>query len=419
MFSSLVPGSGGTSPCVLINVGDLPEGGIETPRIQDGCHSPLPSALMEAVGNVPSPLLRKALATIVGDRSDDIDRIARELAGAGVSPQELDTLLARATSRDAWTNVARYALRDGFPSGLVTLALNLWGFEGFAQLTGNTNAAAALYGVSLGSAIVVLDEVFRHMFEGMTYTPAELASAVRVTPYLTATTLPLTFRNIVRALTHVSLVLAGRSDPELLANVDNGIEIVGGMIATITTGHAMERLSLPRESERQRGILMREDLGSVIGQLRDGRATHTSRLARQAGWAALRAVVDVPAALGKLVTPVGVVTVATLTAFVPAAVTAMAATQEAIHDDTPGVPEVGAQLARVGVLSSAYLLLALGARYADPVLSPVFGAVGTALKRVGSSCLTTTSRMTSNHFPPRPAWACLPHRGKSTCPTIP
>ena len=387
MLCSTVSGGGNPSPCVLINIEALPKG------------NNLPAASMETVANVPSPLLREAVATILGKPDDIADRIARELAGANVSPEELVTLLGRATSRDAWTNVARYALRDGFPSGLVTLALNLWGFEGFAQLTGDTAAAAALYGASLGSAIVVLDEVFRHMFEGMTYTPAELASAVPVAPYLVATTLPLTFRNIVRALAHVSLVLAGR--PELVADVDNGVEIMGGMLATITTGHAMERLSLPGEGERQRGILMREDLVSVIGQLRDGRAAHTGRLARQAGWAALCAIVDVPAGLRKLATPVGFVTVATLAAFVPAAITAMAATRDAIHDDTLGIPEGGAELARVGVLFSAYLLLAGSARYA----APAFGKVGTALKRVGSTCLTGASQMASNSFTSHPG--CL------------
>ncbi|WP_250624496.1 hypothetical protein [Pinirhizobacter soli] len=413
MLSSTVPGVD-TSPCILTQMGTLSGLADEIPSIQGSDRSQPHTVSMEAVTNVPSPLLQKAVAAIMGDTPDDIaDRIADELARAGVSPQELDTLLTRATSRDAWTNVARHALRDGFPSGLVTLALNLWGFEGFAQLTGSTAAAAALYGASLGSAIVVLDEVFRHMFEGMTYTPAELASPVPMVPYLTATTLPLTFRNIVRALTHVSLVLAGRSD--LVANVDNGIEIAGGMLATITTGHAMERLSLPGELERQCGILMRDDMVSVIGQLREGRAAHTGRLARQAGWAALCAVVDIPAGLRKLATPVGVVTVATLAAFVPAAVSAMAATQDAIHDDTPGIPEAGAQLARVGVLFSAYLLLAGGTRYA----APAFGKVGAALNRVGSACLTAASRTASNHFTPNPGWFGLPHLRNSPCPTIP
>jgi hypothetical protein len=316
-----------------------------------------------------------------------------------VSADELESLLGRAMSRDAWTNFARYALRDGFPSGLVTLALNLWGFEGFAELTGDTTEAAALYGASLGAAIVVLDEMFRHMFEGMTYTPAELASDVPVVPYLTATTLPLTVRNIVRALAHVSLVLAGR--PGLVADVDNGIEITGGMIATIATGRAMERLSLPGERERQGGILERNDLVSVIAQLRDGGAAHTCRLAKQAGWAALRSVLDVPAGLRKLATPVGVVTVATLTAFVPAAVKTMDAVQEAIHSDTRGIPEGTAELARVGILFSAYLLLAGSVRYA----APAFGKVGAALKSVGSTCLTGASQMTFNRFTSHPG--CL------------
>ncbi|HMH67064.1 MAG TPA: hypothetical protein VK519_04000 [Pinirhizobacter sp.] len=389
----------------------MPEQVGETFCIQSNDHIAVPVEAMVDVSNVPSSL-RKAVSAVL-DNPDMAQRIAGELAMAGVSADELEILLDRAVGRDAWTNVARYALRDGFPSGLVTLALNLWGFEGFAQFTGDTSAAAALYGASLGSAIVVLDEVFRHMFEGMTYTPAELASAVPLAPYLAATTLPLTFRNIVRALAHVSLVLAGR--PKLVADVDNGIEVVGGMLATMTTGHAMERLSLPGERERQRGILMREDLVSVVGQLRDGRAAHTGRLARQAGWAALGAVLDVPAGLRKLATPVGVVTVATLAAFVPAAVTAMAATRDAIHDDTPGVPEAAAELARVVVLSSAYLLLAGSARYA----APAFGTVGASFKRVGSACLTAASRMTSNHFTPPPGWYGLPHPRKSPCPTTP
>ena len=413
MLPSTVPGSSSTSPCVLINFVHSSKEGEKTSPVQGCNHLRPPATSIETVVNVPSPSLRQAVAALVGEQNEIADRIAGQLAGAGVSAQELDTLLCRATNRDAWTNVARHALRDGFPSGLVTLALNLWGFEGFAQFTGDTAAAAALYGASLGSAIVVLDEVFRHMFEGMTYTPAELASAVPLAPYLAATTLPLTFRNIVRALAHVSLVLAGR--PELVADVDNGIEVAGGMLATITTGHAMERLSLPGERERQQGILMREDLVSIVGQLRDGRAAHTGRLARQAGWAALRAVLDVPAGLRKLATPVGVVTVATLAAFVPAAVTAMAATRDAIHDDTPGVPEAGAELARVVVLSSAYLLLAGSARYA----APAFGAVGASLKRVGSACLTAASRMTANHFTPPPGWYRLPHPRKSPCPTTP
>lgn len=410
MLPTTVSGSGCNSPCVLIKVEALPEVNDDNSCTRVKRH---PAASMEAVANVPSPLLRKAVAAIAGEQDELTDRVVCELAGAGVSAEELDILLERATSRDAWTNVARYALRDGFPSGLVTLALNLWGFEGFAQLTGDTTEAAALYGASLGAAIVVLDEVFRHMFEGMTYTPAELASAVPVVPYLTATTLPLTFRNLVRAVTHVSLVLVGK--PELVADIDNGIEIVGGMLATIATGHAMERLSLPGEHERQRGILMREDLASIIGQLRDGRATHTGRLAQQAGWAALRAVLDVPAGLRKLATPVGVVTVATLAAFVPAAVKSMDAIQEAIHSDTRGIPEGSAELARVGILFSAYLLLAGSARYA----SPAFGKIGAALKDVGSACLTAASRTASNHFTSHPGWYWLPRTRKSPCPTTP
>jgi len=413
MLSSLLAPVGNTPPCVLTHVGPLPGSAGEV-RIQDSDRSQPHAVLMKDIANVSASSLRKAVAAIVGDQPDGVaDRIAGKLAGAGVTPENLDTLLARATSRDAWTNVARYAVRDGFPSGLVTLALNLWGFEGFAQLTGSTATAATLYGASLGSAIVVLDEVFRHMFEGMTYTPVELASAVSLAPYLSATTLPLTFRNIVRALTHVSLVLAGK--PKLVADVDNGIEIVGGMLATITTGHAMERLSLPGVLERQRGIVMRDDLDSIVGQLREGPLAHTGRLARQAGWAALRAVVDVPAGLRKLATPVGLVTVATLAAFVPAAVTAMDATHKAIPDDTPGVPEAGAEVARVGVLFSAYLLLAMGARYANPV----FGTVGAALNRVGSRCFTAASRVASNHFTPGPGWYWLPHARKSSCPTTP
>lgn len=411
MPPSTVPGS--PSPCILINIKASPEGTDETSCIRDGNRFEGPSASMEAVANLPNPLLRKAVAAILGDQDKSADRIAFELAGAGVSAEELTSLLGRAMSRDAWTNFARYALRDGFPSGLVTLALNLWGFEGFAQLTGDTTEAAALYGASLGAAIVVLDEMFRHMFEGMTYTPAELASAVPMAPYLTATTLPLTFRNIVRALAHVSLVLAGK--PELVADIDNGIEIIGGLLATMTTGHAMERLSLPGERERHRGVLMRDDLVSVIAQLRDGRAAHTGSLARQAGWAALRAVLDVPAGLRKLATPVGVVTVATLAAFVPAAVKTMDAIQEAIHSDTRGIPEGSAELARVGILFSAYLLLAGSARYA----APAFGKVGAALNRVGSTCLTAVSRMPSNHFTPHPGWYPLPQTRKSPCPTTP
>ena len=413
MLSSIVSGSACSSHCELTSVKVLPAADAETSRIQVNCNLGLPAASIDTVTNAPSQSLQNAVTEIVGGQDELAHRIACELAAAGVSADELATLLDRAMSRDAWTNVARHALRDGFPSGLATLALNLWGFGGFAQLTGSTAAAAALYGASLGSAIVVLDEVFRHMFEDMTYTPAELASGVPLAPYLVATTLPLTFRNIVRAVTHVSLVLAGR--PDLVAKVDNGIEIGGGMLATITTGHAMERLSLPGERERQAWILRREDLVSVIGQLREGRAAHTGRLARQAGWAALRAVLDVPAGLRKLATPVGIVTVATLTAFVPAAVAAMDATQDAIHNDTRGIPEGSAELARVGILFSAYLLLAGSARYA----APAFGKVGAALKGVGSTCLTAASRMTSNHFTPHPGWYWLPHTRNSPCPTTP
>jgi hypothetical protein len=398
MLSSIVAGAGRTPPCDLISVKVVPIESDKTSCIHVDFNPQPLAASMETIANAPRQLLHEAVAAIVGDQDKTADRIACELAGAGVSAEELTSLLDRAMSRDAWTNFARYALRDGFPSGLVTLALNLWGFERFAQLTGDTTEAAALYGASLGAAIVVLDEMFRHMFEDMTYTPAELASAVPVVPYLAVTTLPLTFRNIVRALAHVSLVLAGRS--ELVARVDNGIEIMGGLLATIATGHAMGRLSLPGERERQRGVLMRDDLVPVIARLREGRAAHTGRLARQAGWAALRAALDVPAGLRKLATPVGIVTVATLAAFVPAAVKTMDAIQDSIHDDTRGIPEGTAELARVAILASAYLLLAGSARYA----APAFGKVGAALKRVGSTCLAGASQMTSNRFTSPPGW---------------
>lgn len=392
MLLSTVSDSGGTAPCVQITIDDSSAKIGETIRSPEGCLVRSRTASMGAVSNVPtSPRLLKAVESMVGER-DMAHRIARELFEAKVSAEELETLLDRAMSRDAWTNVARHALRDGLPSSLATLALNLWGFAGFSELTGHPASAAALYGASLGSAIVVLDEVFRHMFENMTYTPAEMASPVPLASYLVATTLPLTFRNILRAITHVSLVLAGK--PELVPGIDNGIEIGGGMLATMATGHAMERLSLPGERERQRGILMRSDLASVVGHLREGRMDHTRRLARQAGGAALRAVPDVPMGLRKLFTPGGIVTVGTLAAFVPAAVTTMDAIQDAIDNDTRGISEGSAELARVGILFSAYLLLAGSARYA----TPVFGKASAALKRVGNACLTGASQMTSNHF---------------------
>lgn len=392
MPSSVAP----HSCCVLQNIRPLPEQVGETFCIQSNDHIAVPVEAMVDVSNVPSSL-RKAVSAVL-DNPDMAQRIAGELAMAGVSADELEILLDRAMGRDAWTNLARHALRDGLPSGLATLALNLWGFAGFAGLTGDTAAAAALYGASLGSAIVVLDEVFQHMFEGMTYTPVDLAKAIPVAPYLAATTLPLTLRNLVRAFTHVCLVLAGK--PQLVADVDNGVEVIGGLFATIATGHAMERLSLPGTRARRGGILMREDLGSTIGLLRDGRAVHASRVARQAGWAAICAVQDIPSGVRRLATPVGVVTVATLAAFVPTALAAMAATQDAVRDDTPAVPEAAAELVRTGVLFSAYLLLAGASRYAEPV----FSRVGTALRYVGGACLTSASRMTSSYFTGYPGW---------------
>jgi|GEM_PF-3874474 len=413
MLSSTVSGRGSTPPCILLNMNKLQGSGNQQPCGESHRPLPLSAASMDAVANTPTSALRKTVASIMREETGKTNRIASELDTAEVSPDELATLLDRATSRDAWTNVLRYALCNGFPLAMVTLALNLLAFKGFVRLTGSDASAGVLYGISLGSADVVLGKVFEHMFEGMTYTPAELASPVALTPYLTATTLPLTVRNFVRAIAHVSLVLAGKR--ELVAPVDNGIEVVGGVLATVTTGHAMERHSLPKKDDCHRGILMREDLISVIGQLREGRAAHTGRLARQAGGAALRAVLDVPAGLRKLVTPAGVVTVATLAAFVPAAMIAMAATRDAIHDETRGIPEASAELVRVGVLSSAYLMLAVGVRYA----SPAFDKVGAALKHVGSTCLTAASRMPFNHFTLDPEWYWLPHERKFSCPTTP
>jgi hypothetical protein len=356
---------------------------------------------MKQIANAPDPLLTKAVAAVVTEQ-EGAQRIACKLAGAGVSADELEALLARALKRDAFTNVARHALRDGLPSALVTLALNVWGFERFVELTGDTGGAAALYGASLGSAIVVLDEVFRHMFEDMTYTPTELAKAIPFAPYLVAATLPLTFRNMVRAIAHVLLVQVGK--PQLVAAVDNAIEVGGGVLATATTGHAMERLSLPEGNGRFRGILTRSDLPSVIERLREGPATHAGRLARQAGLAAICGVRDIPAGVCKLATPVGVVTVATLAAFVPAALAVMAATHKAVLDDSPGIPEGAAELARTGVLFSAYVLLAGGSRYA----APAFSRIGAALRSVGGSCLTSASRLASNHFTRPPGWYGFP-----------
>ncbi|HEY4145010.1 hypothetical protein [Pinirhizobacter sp.] len=384
-------------PHVVLDVDGYPALAAEVSRVEAHSSIAFPAQSMKEVANVPGSSLREAVAAIVDDK-DIADRIAGELAQAGVSAQELEVLLCRAMGRDAWTDVARYALRDGLPSALVTLALNLWGFEGFAELTGDTAAAAALYGTCLGSAIVVLDEQFQHMFEGMTYVPATLASKIPAAPYLVATTLPLTLRNLVRAFAHASLVLAGR--PELAGDIDNGIEVAGGLLATVTTGHAMQQLSLPGVRKRQGAILMREDLASILPRLRDGPAGHVGRVARQAGQAACRALVYLPAGFRKLATPAGAVTIATLTAFVPAALAAVTATRDAVHDDAPGIREGAAELARTGVLLSAYLLLAGAARYA----APAFDTVGAALRYVGGVGLTSASRMNFGRFTWGPGW---------------
>src|ERR1700754_573125 len=127
---------------------------------------------------------------------------------------------------------------------------------------------------------------------------------------------------------------------------------------------------------------MRSDLASVVGHLREGRMDHTRRLARQAGGAALRAVPDVPMGLRKLFTPGGIVTVGTLAAFVPAAVTTMDAIQDAIDNDTRGISEGSAELARVGILFSAYLLLAGSA----PPSAPVVGGGPARAPSVGCAC---------------------------------